>query len=171
MDPKFDGKGWLKEVVCAVIGLSLLFLLIGVAWRVFETAGQPMKPDSPELQAYVRQKDVLTVVLGLFGAVSGYYLGSVRMEQRAKKAEDAAEKAQDALKTTTEQAVGAAQTATKAVQDKAKLAEGVRKVRDSLKIRAPAARAVLGAAAPAPTPEAQAIDAAAEDLDRLLAGE
>ena len=97
---------WLKEIVAAVLALSIagsaLWMLIGT----YNAAAQPILVDErvldeaqrPLLEAQERarleqrsgQKDIMLVAIGLFGSVLGYYFGRVPAEHRAERAESAA---------------------------------------------------------------------------------
>ena len=113
---------WFREIVTAVIALTIVALASWSIVATFCTAKYPTWKNQPapdvvkaELdgrdKAFGREKDVLLYVLGLMGTVTGYFFGRVPAESHADKAEEAAGKAQN-------NADEARQSEAKAIADK-----------------------------------------------------
>jgi hypothetical protein len=88
-------KGWLKEILAALIGVALLCVSVYMLLRAFVEGGGRL--DVEGVSAFNREKDILTITISLFGTVTGYYLGRVPAELRAQKAEENATSAQNKL--------------------------------------------------------------------------
>jgi hypothetical protein len=74
----------IKEVVTAVLGLTIVIFTLAMAYKVFTYVGNQNISDA---------KDVLMLVLGLAGVVIGYYFGRVPADARAAQAQGQAETA------------------------------------------------------------------------------
>ena len=94
-----DGTWWAKMIVTVVTAGIAVWWLIEVSYRIGEA---PMKDGAGNItvDTYQRAKDVLVLVLPLFSAAIGYWLGSVGKEKAdagKENAEAAAAKKAQAL--------------------------------------------------------------------------
>jgi hypothetical protein len=94
----------LKEIIAAAVSGAIVVIVLWMLCCVFVAAGSDLgEKGSAKYDAYARQKDILTIGLGLLGAVTGYYLGRAPAELRASQARQSAKKAEDKLSTTEQQ--------------------------------------------------------------------
>jgi hypothetical protein len=73
-----QGIQWFKEAVTALLALLIVGYTLVMGWRVFSFVGDPQKMSDA--------KDILLLMLGLAGAVIGYYFGRVPADARAIQA-------------------------------------------------------------------------------------
>jgi hypothetical protein len=78
----------LRELVTTVISLLIVGLALFLLWDVYCGA----KTTANTLD---RQKEILSLALGLLGTVTGYYFGRVPAERHADTARDAARRAHE----------------------------------------------------------------------------
>jgi hypothetical protein len=88
-----------------IAALLSVVILTGAGWafvRTYEAGAQRFVGDEAPAakEAYERQKDLLILAVGLLGTVTGYYLGRVPAELRAKAAQQTADRAQTDLNQT-----------------------------------------------------------------------
>ena len=97
MTATVDTERWQasREVIAAVLSGAILVTAAWAFMRTFESGSVIFAGDSAlaAKEAFERQKDLLTLALGLLGTVTGYYLGRAPAELRAGKAQNAADKA------------------------------------------------------------------------------
>jgi hypothetical protein len=79
---------FLREIVTALISVAIVALALFLLWDVYCTA-------KGKAETFDRQKDLLSLVLGLLGTVTGYYFGRVPAERHADAARDAAHAAHE----------------------------------------------------------------------------
>lgn len=139
-----------KESLAAIISIVILVLAATMLWQTFWSP-------AAEATAFARQKEILTLVLSLFGTVTGYYLGRVPAEIRAQKAEAHATDAQQKIER-------AGEEKGKAEQEKKQLANGIQRIADGLSQPSVAMRTTLGET----TQDAQ-VDSMSRVRDELLA--
>ena len=73
----------IKEIVTGVLAFLIISVTLVTAWRSFDLIGDAGK--------VTQAKDLLTVMLGLSGAVVGYYFGRISSDARASQANARAE--------------------------------------------------------------------------------
>ena len=112
-----------REVITAVLSAAILVTTAWTFTRTFESGSLIFAGDSAVAarEAYERQKDLLTIAMGLLGTVTGYYLGRVPAELRAGKAQSAADRARAELSSANSLLTQAATTATAATQDRERI--------------------------------------------------
>jgi hypothetical protein len=89
--PSCTCQNWgqvLRELVTTVISLLIVGLALFLLWDVYCGA----KTTANTLD---RQKEILSLALGLLGTVTGYYFGRVPAERHADTARDAARRAHE----------------------------------------------------------------------------
>jgi hypothetical protein len=97
-----------REVVTAVISLTILWVSVSMLITTFKYANEKMvstKTDKDQNaletrsleDAFGRQKDLVLYALALLGTVTGYYLGRVPAELRAQQAQQNANSSQNQL--------------------------------------------------------------------------
>jgi hypothetical protein len=180
-----DGPAWVnatarlvRDLMPAIIGLVILSLSTWMLCDIYGATrfppGQTAEQARAELDAYNRRKDVLVMVLAVFGTVTGYYLGRVPAEWAADKAQKQADKAQDQANKAQDKASDAAQKAADAgaaAAETSRRADELRSADAQNKRRVEAALALL--APPAPGDKAAAVEvepaAHVESVRRALA--
>ena len=112
-----------REVIIALLSAAILMTSAWAFTRTFESGSLIFAGDTAlaAREAYERQKDLLMIVMGLLGTVTGYYLGRVPAELRAGRAQSAADKARAELSSTNSLLTQAATTATAATQDRERI--------------------------------------------------
>jgi hypothetical protein len=78
---------WVKEVVAALVGLTLVGCLVYMLWSAFGV----LRPQGDNDPAFDRVKDLLLFINPLVGVVIGYYFNRVSTEARAENAERTAQ--------------------------------------------------------------------------------
>jgi hypothetical protein len=86
--------GPLKEIVSSILSISIAAVTLWMLLDVFSAADH-----TPFVaEQFTRKKDILSIALGLFGAVAGYYFGRVPAEKQADAARGEAAAANNAAK-------------------------------------------------------------------------
>ena len=77
-----------REIVAGAIGVGILLISLVMVSRTYNFVSQAFPKDAQQLfqDAYVRQKEMVQLALGLLGTVTGYYLGRIPAENAAKRA-------------------------------------------------------------------------------------
>ena len=122
-----------REAIAALLSGAILITTTWAFMRTFESGSLIFAGDSASAarEAYERQKDLLMLVMGLLGTVTGYYLGRVPAELRAGKAQSAADKARAELSSANNLLTQAATTATAATQDRERIRREAREAAES----------------------------------------
>ena len=121
-----------REVITAVIGLSILGVSLWILGKTYCSARDSFKSESADstkaaaeikaqVDAFGREKDILLLTMGLLGTVTGYYLGRVPAESRAQNAQQAANSAQNQAASAIKVADKNASMAAQAAQEKDKI--------------------------------------------------
>ena len=125
MTATVDTERWQasREVIAAALSGAILVTAAWAFMRTFESGSVIFAGDSAlaAKEAFERQKDLLTLALGLLGTVTGYYLGRAPAELRAGKAQNAADKARAELSSANSLLTQAAATVTAATQDRERI--------------------------------------------------
>ena len=167
-DQKPTGTTYLREgmtTFLAIVLLAVTMYMLADTYLVARAslAGRTDADARLALEAYARQKDVLTIAVGFLGAVIGYYFGRVPAEKRADTAEKQADQAKaNELATRTE--VATTVPAALELIRSAKVAVG------GAGVLGGGAAPPAGGAAPPPAAVATAseLDDAERQLERLL---
>lgn len=87
----------LQEITTTVIALVIVSITTWMIYSTFSNLGDMHShAGAPGIdqEAYGRSKDILSLALGLFGTVTGYYFGRVPAEKQADAARHSADVAQ-----------------------------------------------------------------------------
>ncbi len=84
-----------REIVAGAIGVGILIVSLVMVFRTYNFVSQAFPKDAQQFfqDAYVRQKEMVQLALGLLGTVTGYYLGRIPAENAAKRANNEATQA------------------------------------------------------------------------------
>ncbi len=87
--------GFMREIITGIIAFLILGVTLWMLWDTYQVGrdslgGLDDAAASAASEAYSRQLELLTIAVGFFGAVIGYYFGRVPAEARADSAQTTA---------------------------------------------------------------------------------